>query len=288
MFINIIKKNEEVKIELESGSEEKKPVLTKLENEASDTNPDSAIIDNKPIDTKPFEMTLTELESLEWTKGVEDLLADETYEKHLTRQANRILLKLKTLHYIHYDLIGAENALKLDDEETNTLDGIDLLLPDLQNDLPSDWWDKSCDSSMVMGVYIHGYEKYSKIRCDEELCFLKLCGLPNATELLAEQQRQQQEDNNEENGENVKDGENDLDVENGAKSKEASAGASNAFKVFPSSIEFNNRLRKLITAHQKLKKQMEMVNRRNLERQEKRLSKLASTQVILSLNQNII
>lgn len=32
---------------------------------------------------------------LEWAKGVEDLLGDENYKKHLLRQSNRVLLRLR-------------------------------------------------------------------------------------------------------------------------------------------------------------------------------------------------
>lgn len=231
-------------------------------------------------ETKPaFEMTLIELESLEWAKGVEDLLADETYKKHLVRQANRILLKLKTLNYIQAELLGAENAVKLDNEELTSYEGIHLPFPDLGTDLPANWWDRSCDTSMIIGIYVHGYEKYSKMRCDPKLCFLQQCGLPNATDLLAEKQQQEQEDNNEENAENG-DEEKKLDVEKvqGAK---VSDEATDSLKAFPAISEFNNRLRKLIAAHQKIKKQNELMSKRNAERKEKRLSKLASTQVII-------
>ena len=80
---------------------------------------------------------------------------------------------------------------------------MDLQLPDLLTDLPAEWWDKACDTCMVMGVYVHGFEKYSKIRVDPGLCFLQLCGVPDAKELLAAQQ----EENNEEGGEKEREAE---------------------------------------------------------------------------------
>lgn len=223
------------------------------------------------------EKKLAYLESLEWTKGVEDLLADETYKKHLIRQANRILLKLKTLHYIQNEIIGAENAIKLDEDENIDLEKIAIQLPDYFTDLPKEWWDKSCDRSMIIGVHIHGYEKYSKMRSDPKLCFLQLCGLPDAKDLLAEIQQQQQEDNNEENPEGADNEQ--VDVESSSANAKNGEDSSSTLKTFPTITEFNNRLRKLITAHQKIKRQNEIVSKRNAERKEKRLSKLASTQV---------
>jgi len=222
-------------------------------------------------------MSQADLESLEWTKGVEDLLADETYKKHLIRQANRLLLKLKTLSYIHTELIGADNAALLDNEQATSFEGIDLQLPDLATDLPADWWSPSCDTSMVIGVYIHGYEKYSKMRCDPKLCFLGLCGLPNARDLLAERQAQEDQEDKDIEEETTEQQSNDVEMEKAPVVSDDAPGGDD-LKPFPAVSDFNNRLRKLIAAHQKIRKQMELASRRNAEKQEKRLSKLASTQ----------
>ncbi len=221
-------------------------------------------------------MSQIELESLEWAKNAEDLLADETYKKHLIRQANRILIKLKTLSYIQNELIGIENAVLLDNEEATSFETIDLQLPELATDLPAEWWTPNCDTSMVIGVYIHGYEKYSKIRCDQKLCFLGLCGLPNAKDLLAEKQAQEQEDKD--NEEDQAEQNNDIEMEKEKELNEETAVIGDDLKLFPAVSDLNNRLRKLIAAHQKIKKQMELASKRNAEKQEKRLSKLASTQ----------
>lgn len=273
--------NEEVKKE-ESSDVKSETTASKEEDSGNDSKVKAESKAEATAESEaPFKITLAELETLEWTKGCEDLLSDETYKKHLTRQANRILLKLKTLHYIQYELIGAENAARLEKMDVDgaeiNLEQLDLQVPDLATDLPAEWWEKSCDTSMVVGVFLHGFEKYSKMRVDPRLCFLQLCGLPDAKELLAEQQH---DENNEENAD--KEG-NEGDAEKGAEKAKADAAASSEnaekqLKAFPSSSEFNNRLRKLIAAHQKLKKQMELINKKNAERQEKRLSKLASTQ----------
>lgn len=283
-----------VKSETTSSKEEDsgKDSKIKSESSSSDSKPEAANAEEDDSKDKaaPFKITLAELETLEWTKGCEDLLSDETYKKHLTRQANRVLLKLKTLHYIQHELIGTENAARLEKMDADeagelSLDQLDLQVPDLGTDLPADWWEKSCDTSMVVGVFLHGFEKYSKIRADARLCFLQLCGLPDAKELLAEQQ---QDENNEDMNTAEKEGAELHGAEAEEKSKvDGAASGENAekqLKPFPSSSEFNNRLRKLIAAHQKLKKHMELINKKNAERHEKRLSKLASTQVRTSFD----
>ena len=109
-------KQESVDSEPPSKENDPKPEDSSKEEESKE--PAKREQSSSSADAKPFEISMAELETLEWTKGCEDLLADETYKKHLTRQANRVFLKLKTLHYIQHELIGAENAARLEREET--------------------------------------------------------------------------------------------------------------------------------------------------------------------------
>lgn len=151
---------------------------------------------------------------MEWAKNADELLGDENYKKHLIRQANRILLRLRQLFYIKHEIIGDENAAKIDEDELRAQEGEennattiqssalpDLQLPEVLADLPAEWWDRMCDVCMFIGVYKHGYEKYSLMRLDPKLCFLQLCGPPDAQDLLAEQQQQQDNEANDENNE---------------------------------------------------------------------------------------
>ena len=66
---------------------------------------------------------------------------------------------------------------------------IDFHVPNIQADLPTSWWDKEADRCLLIGVYKYGYEKYNQMRADPSLCFLNLCGPPNAKDLLEEQRR---------------------------------------------------------------------------------------------------
>lgn len=114
------------------------------------------------------------------------------------------------LFYIKHEIIGDETANKLDAPDADTDASlshvsIDLQLPEVPVDLPADWWDKTCDASLLIGVYKHGFEKYAQLRLDEKLCFLSICGPPDAQEILAEEQeeqQQQQQENEKENAEN--------------------------------------------------------------------------------------
>lgn len=109
------------------------------------------------------------------------------------------------LFYIKHEIIGDDYATKLDiDPEALSHESIDLQLPDVPMDLPAEWWDKTCDASLLIGVYKHGFEKYAQMRLDEKLCFLATCGPPDAQEILAEEQQQDNENvaKNEENGDN--------------------------------------------------------------------------------------
>ena len=210
---------------------------------------------------------------LEWAKNAEELLGDENYKKHLIKQANKILLRLRMLFYIKSEILGDEYASRLDAHDQNiNYDNVDLSLPDVQFDLPADWWDKKCDNSIVIGVYKHGFEKYNLIRSDPNLAFLSLCGPPDDKDLLAEQ-----EGNQDENGDIT-----ETDNDQVSKSKEENAASNSAtvleYKKFPSVSEMNNRLRRLIATVQKYKKQEQLMSRRNAERQEKRLSKMVINQ----------
>ena len=233
--------------------------------------------------------SIRDLADMEWAKNAEELLGDEGYKRHLVRQASKILLRLRTLFYIKHEIIGDEYARKLDDRETSasalTIDQIDLQLPDVAVDLPAEWWDVRCDQSLLVGVYKHGFERYYQIRVDPSLCFLQMCGEPDANEEAAAAAAEAAEETA--NGE--ADGE-----ENAAAGKEkaAAAAAAAAAKVdedgvkhFPSHHELNNRLRRLIAIVQKHKKQQQLAEKRDADKNAKRSAKLTAQQERASLRQ---
>ena len=240
------------------------------------------------------------LSNIKWARNPDELLADDNYKKHLIRQANRILLRVRMLFYIKQEIIGEYASLIEDGYNAND---IDFHVPNIQADLPTSWWDKEADRCLLIGVYKYGYEKYNQMRADPSLCFLNLCGPPNAKDLLEEQRREEEGGDMEEDDGDYKplnerrlfksqiDQMNDMDVDeqnevdNNKKIKYKQQNStsddysSNSDKYsFPSASELNIRLRRVITSFQKLHKKEILMSKRNAEKQVKRLSKLASTQ----------
>ena len=239
------------------------------------------------------------LPDVEWARNADELLADENYKKHLIRQANRILLRVRMLFYIRQEIIG--DCAQMIEEGYNAND-IDFHVPNVQADLPASWWDKEADKSLLIGVYKYGYEKYNQMRADPCLCFLNLCGPPNAKDLLEEQQREEEGGDMEDEDGDYKpanerrlfknlDQMNEMDEMEVDDQQEPDTIKKIAFKQqssnednlndkypFPTVSELNIRLRRVITSFQKLHKKEILMSKRNAEKQEKRLSKLASTQ----------
>jgi hypothetical protein len=228
----------------------------------------------------------------EWKRHSEDLIADDNYKKHLVRQANKILLRVRMLFYIKQEIIGNEIATQI--EEGANANEIDLHVPSIQaNESPAPWWDKECDKSLILGVFKFGYEKYNQMRMDPCLCFLALCGPPDAKDLLAEQQDDEKADQmDDEDGEykpfnekrilksldeDIDDEENNDSTFDFKKNNSSSKNSGGKFS-FPQQNELNIRLRRIITTFQKHHKKEILLSKRNAERQEKRMSKLASHQ----------
>ncbi len=221
---------------------------------------------------------------MEWAKNAGDLIGDENYKKHLNKQANKILLRLRTLFYIKHEIVGDEYSQKLDQAEEELIpshEEIDLQLPECGgSDLPAEWWDTKCDQSLLLGVYKHGYEKYYQMRIDSKLCFLQLCGQPDAYEQQAEEEEQKKLQQQDENDETETAAAAADTTEKPVKSEENADEImkDENVKHFPGHHELNNRLRRLIAIVQKCKKQSQLMSKREQEKNEKRLSKLASIQ----------
>jgi chromodomain-helicase-DNA-binding protein 7 len=214
----VAKDEEEVKVDVENleQDETEKPEENAATNSGEETKKtdtetkDKDVLQPPPNENTGGEQPIANIFDLEWAKNAEELLGDENYKKHLIRQANRILLRLRQLFYIKHEIIGDENAAKIDEDELKQLQQLqqneasssplpDLQLPEVLADMPAEWWDRTCDVCMFVGVYKHGYEKYSLMRLDPKLCFLQICGPPDAQDLLAEQQQQQDNEANDDN-----------------------------------------------------------------------------------------
>lgn len=51
---------------------------------------------------------------------------------------------------------------------------------------PLEWWDRDADTSLLIGTFKHGYERYNMMRLDPSLSFLAKCGPPDGSAVLAE------------------------------------------------------------------------------------------------------
>ena len=134
------------------------------------------------------EQEKVESEKLEWLKdqayNPDLLLTDEQYRKHLLRHANKVILRIKLLNYVKYDILGSE----LIEQIQNGANAKDLEILSLTPDGEpmTDWWDEEADKSLVVGIYKHGFDHYNAMRLDSTLCFLEKCGPPDGNAWLAE------------------------------------------------------------------------------------------------------
>uniref|UniRef100_A0A7M4FKZ4 Chromodomain helicase DNA binding protein 7 n=1 Tax=Crocodylus porosus TaxID=8502 RepID=A0A7M4FKZ4_CROPO len=113
------------------------------------------------------------------------LFQEDSYKKHLKHHCNKVLLRVRMLYYLRQEVIG--------DQADKILEGADSRLVDVwipepfHAEVPTDWWDKEADKSLLIGVFKHGYEKYNSMRADPALCFLERVGMPDAKAIAAEQ-----------------------------------------------------------------------------------------------------
>ncbi|XP_066243885.1 chromodomain-helicase-DNA-binding protein 6 isoform X2 [Saccopteryx leptura] len=133
------------------------------------------------------QLLLPELKNADWlaTCNPEVVLHDEGYKKHLKQHCNKVLLRVRMLYYLKAEILGeaADKAF----EGTPARD-LEVPLPDIDYvEIPVDWWDAEADKSLLIGVFKHGYERYSAMRADPALGFLEKVGMPDEKSLSAEQ-----------------------------------------------------------------------------------------------------
>merc|ERR1711902_31256 len=96
------------------------------------------------------------------------------FRRHLDRHNNKILLRLRLLFYVSHEILGPHAV------EVNTpgyaMKDLPLRVPNTDGQPPTAWWDPEADKSLLVGLWRHGYERYSSMRMDPDLCFLERCG----------------------------------------------------------------------------------------------------------------
>ncbi|GAB0094499.1 chromodomain-helicase-DNA-binding protein 7 isoform X1 [Sergentomyia squamirostris] len=207
-----------------------------------------------------------------------DVYLESSYRKHLSRHANKVLLRVRMLYYIKHEIIG--------DFVQQINDGVNIsdlpIRPPLSSDqMPSSWWNpKCCDKSLLVGTYKHGCESYRQIRADPTLCFLSHCGPPEDGGFTAANLEDDTNSKHEEGDEadddmtggakddqrapsatELKDNDLDRPSSSGIDDEEALIAATLASDdphTWPTMQDLNTRLRRVITSYQRNYKKEEM------------------------------
>ncbi|XP_060056944.1 chromodomain-helicase-DNA-binding protein 7 isoform X3 [Erinaceus europaeus] len=127
------------------------------------------------------------VQDADWLAGCnpDALFQEDSYKKHLKHHCNKVLLRVRMLYYLRQEVIGDQADKILEGADSSEAD---VWIPEpFHAEVPTDWWDKEADKSLLIGVFKHGYEKYNSMRADPALCFLERVGMPDAKAVAAEQ-----------------------------------------------------------------------------------------------------
>uniref|UniRef100_A0A8C9JQL9 Chromodomain-helicase-DNA-binding protein 7 n=1 Tax=Panthera tigris altaica TaxID=74533 RepID=A0A8C9JQL9_PANTA len=127
------------------------------------------------------------VQDADWLGGCnpDALFQEDSYKKHLKHHCNKVLLRVRMLYYLRQEVIGDQADKILEGADSSEAD---VWIPEpFHAEVPTDWWDKEADKSLLIGVFKHGYEKYNSMRADPALCFLERVGMPDAKAIAAEQ-----------------------------------------------------------------------------------------------------
>uniref|UniRef100_G1R402 Chromodomain helicase DNA binding protein 6 n=1 Tax=Nomascus leucogenys TaxID=61853 RepID=G1R402_NOMLE len=194
------------------------------------------------------QLLIPELKDADWlaTCNPEVVLHDDGYKKHLKQHCNKVLLRVRMLYYLKAEILGeaAEKAF-----EGSPARELDVPLPDIDYmEIPVDWWDAEADKSLLIGVFKHGYERYTAMRADPALCFLEKVGMPDEKSLSAEQGVT---DGTSDIPESSSDGGDGVFGEKKDDSRAAQDGSDPDKSPWPVSSALTARLRRLVTVYQR-------------------------------------
>ncbi|XP_036853906.1 chromodomain-helicase-DNA-binding protein 7 isoform X6 [Manis javanica] len=208
------------------------------------------------------------------------LFQEDSYRKHLKHHCNKVLLRVRMLYYLRQEVIGDQADKILDGADSSEAD---VWIPDpFHAEVPTDWWDKEADKSLLIGVFKHGYEKYNSMRADPALCFLERVGMPDAKAIAAEQRgtdmladggdggefdrededpeykptRTPFKDEIDEFANSPEDKEESMEIRTTGKHSESNAELGQLY--WPNTSTLTTRLRRLITAYQRSYKRQQM------------------------------
>uniref|UniRef100_A0A336LW14 CSON006412 protein n=1 Tax=Culicoides sonorensis TaxID=179676 RepID=A0A336LW14_CULSO len=217
-----------------------------------------------------------------WSKDEKydaEAFLEPPYKKHLTRHANKVLLRVRMLYYIKHEVIG-DCVQQIHDGVHHS--EIPIRPPPTNDQVPVEWWNPiCCDRSLLIGTYKHGCENYRAIRADPKLCFASHCGPGEGVEEPI-QNKENEEDTNSKQGDEENEDENPSEAarsssvtskENNEQECPSSSGVEEEASVennaqntvlqddsalWPSMQDLNTRLRRVITAYQRNYKKEEL------------------------------
>ncbi|KHJ84804.1 associated with TFs and helicase [Oesophagostomum dentatum] len=99
---------------------------------------------------------------------------DASFQRHVHRHANKLLVKIDQLRHLQKTIIGAKAA---EIEGGANWSTVEITVPTLVEPM-CDGWDADCDKCLLIGIYKHGLDNIEAIRTDEALCFPTKTGLP--------------------------------------------------------------------------------------------------------------
>ncbi|XP_037896667.1 uncharacterized protein LOC119641859 isoform X1 [Glossina fuscipes] len=145
------------------------PNSTSLVTIPTATKSSVAIIEKEPIVRSPQNPQ----DPNHWSKQDKydaDAYLEGAYKKHLSRHANKVLLRVRMLYYIQHEVIG---DLVQQIKENTPASELPIRPPTMVDQVPASWWNPACcDKSLLVGTFKHGCEMYRQMRSDPMLCYV--------------------------------------------------------------------------------------------------------------------
>uniref|UniRef100_A0A1A9ZZF1 Chromo domain-containing protein n=1 Tax=Glossina pallidipes TaxID=7398 RepID=A0A1A9ZZF1_GLOPL len=145
------------------------PNSTSLVNIPTATKSSVALIEKEPIVRSPQNPQ----DPNHWSKQDKydaDAYLEGAYKKHLSRHANKVLLRVRMLYYIQHEVIG---DLVQQIKENTPASELPIRPPTMVDQVPASWWNPACcDKSLLVGTFKHGCEMYRQMRSDPMLCYV--------------------------------------------------------------------------------------------------------------------
>ncbi|KAJ3277093.1 choline dehydrogenase 7 [Terramyces sp. JEL0728] len=221
-----------------------------------------------------------EKEKFEYSTFLKEASPD--YLEHLDKKAKNLLIRIALMYNIRHR--NSPNP--------------ELFVPKILGAPPAAWWGPEQDRDLLIGICKHGYQQYSKIWTDSELCFYDIFQAAAVNNTDAAVKKPEENDNDNENDAdsdaNVLDQDDELDGEDedeepknsnedapDASAQENAPKAENSDFHIPTPTELGVRVRRILAALAKYritlvreKEKEEILNERNRVREEKRVEKL--------------